>query len=346
MVFEIAATAGKIGIWLTILLSVTPVMVWIERRGCALIQDRKGPNRVGPLGLFQALADAIKLLFKEDIIPTKVDRPLYLLAPILAIVPALTTFSVIPFGPDLEIRGQTVSMLVADVDTGALLLLALASLGVYSLVMAGYSSNNKYSLIGSVRATAQMISYELALTLSVVAVLIPAGSLRLDDVVAYQQGTWMGVIPQWNIFPQAIGFFVFLVAAFAESNRLPFDLPEAESELVGGYHTEYSAMKFSLFFMGEYMSMATLAALGATLFLGGWSLPGVHFTGWWVLSALMGIGILIAKMGLFLLFFVWVRWTFPRFRFDQLLRLGWKVLLPLAVVNLIVIAALTVAGRL
>ena len=344
MVFELAATAGKIGIWLAILLSVTPVMVWIERRGCALIQDRKGPNRVGPLGLFQALADAVKLLFKEDIIPSEVDRPLYLLAPILALVPALTIFTVIPFGPDIKIGGQTVPLLVADVDTGALLLLALASLGVYSLVMAGYSSNNKYALLGSVRATAQMISYELALTLSVVAALLPAGSLRLDDVVAYQQGTWMGVIPQWNIFPQAIGFFVFLVAAFAETNRLPFDLPEAESELVAGYHTEYSSMKFALFFMGEYMSMATLAALGATLFLGGWYLPGLDFTGWWVTSAALGIGILIAKMALFLLFFVWVRWTFPRFRFDQLLRLGWKVLLPLAIVNLILISALTVAG--
>lgn len=342
--FELAATAGKIGIWVVILLNVTPVMVWIERRVCALIQDRKGPNRVGPLGLFQALADAVKLLFKEDIIPSEVDRPLYLLAPILALVPALTTFSVIPFGPDIEIGGRTVSLLVADVDTGALLLLALASLGVYSLVMAGYSSNNKYALIGSVRATAQMISYELALTLAVVAVLIPVGSLRLDDVVAYQQGTWMGIIPQWNIFPQAIGFFVFIIAAFAETNRLPFDLSEAESELVAGYHTEYSSMKFALFFMGEYMSMATLGALGATLFLGGWHLPGVDFTGWWVTSALLGMGILIAKTSLFLLFFVWVRWTFPRFRFDQLLRLGWKVLLPLAIVNLILISALTVAG--
>jgi NADH-quinone oxidoreductase subunit H len=342
--FELAATAGKIGIWLTILLSVTPVMVWIERRGCALIQDRKGPNRVGPLGLFQALADAVKLLFKEDIIPSEVDRPLYLLAPILALVPALTTFSVIPFGPDVEINGHTVSLLVANVDTGALLLLALASLGVYSLVMAGYSSNNKYSLLGSVRATAQMISYELALTLSVVGVLIPVGSLRLDDVVAYQQGTWLGFIPHWNIFPQAIGFLVFLIAAFAETNRLPFDLPEAESELVAGYHTEYSAMKFSLFFMGEYMSMATLAALGATLFMGGWSLPGIEYSGWWVTALLFGTGVLIGKMALFLLFFVWVRWTFPRFRFDQLLRLGWKVLLPLAVINLILVAALTLAG--
>jgi NADH-quinone oxidoreductase subunit H len=342
--FELWATLAKLAVWLVLLLSVTPIMAWVERRGSALIQDRSGPNRVGPLGLFQSLADAVKFFFKEDIVPLEADRFLYYLAPMLALIPALTTFVVIPFGPDVEIAGRTVSLLVADVDTGVLLLLALASLGVYSLVMAGYSSNNKYSLLGSIRASAQMISYELALTLAVVAVLVPAESLRLDDIVAYQQATWLGFIPRWNVLPQFIGFLVFLIASFAETNRLPFDLSEAESELVAGYHTEYSSMKFALFFMGEYMSMATLSALAATLYFGGWHLPGIDFSGFWLWAALKGLTILFAKVGLFLLLFVWVRWTFPRFRFDQLLRLGWKVLLPLAILNLVLVAAATLAG--
>ena len=223
-------------------------------------------------------------------------------------------------------------------------ILALASLGVYSLVMAGYSSNNKYSMLGAVRASAQLISYELALTLAVLAVLMPVGSFELNEVVRYQQGSFFGLLPRWNVIPQFIGFLVFVVAAFAETNRLPFDLPEAESELVAGYHTEYSSMKFALFFMGEYMGMATLSCLAATLYLGGWHLPGLSYSGpwWWV--AAQGMGVLVAKATLFLFFFVWVRWTFPRFRFDQLMRLGWKVLLPLSILNLIAVAALTVAG--
>ncbi len=345
MSFEFWATLVKMVVWIAVLLNVTPIMVWVERRGSALIQDRPGPNRVGPLGLFQALADAAKFIFKEDVIPSQVDRTLYLLAPLLALIPALTTYVVLPFGPPVTLHGHTVNLVVTTADTGVLLLLALASLGVYSLVMAGYSANNKYSLMGAVRASSQMISYELALTLSVVAVLMPVHSFRLDQVVAYQHhGTWLGFLPHWNVFPQIIGFVVFLVAAFAETNRLPFDLPEAESELVAGYHVEYSSMKFALFFMGEYMSMASLSALAATLFLGGWSLPGVAFTGpwWWV--AIEGLAILVAKMAVLLCIFVWVRWTFPRFRFDQLLRIGWKLLLPLAILNLVLVAAMTIGG--
>lgn len=344
MSFGIVATLGKMAVWLTVLLMTAPIMLWVERRGSALMQDRRGPNRVGPLGLFQGLADAVKFLFKEDIIPAGADRLLYLMAPMLALLPALTTFVVIPFGPEVEIGGRMVNLVVADVDTGVLLLLALASLGVYSLVMAGYSSANKYSLLGAVRASAQMISYELALTLSVVAVLIPVGSFRLDEVVAAQQGLWLGFVPQWNVLPQFIGFLVFLTASFAETNRLPFDLPEAESELVAGYHTEYSSMKFALFFMGEYMSMATLSALAATLYFGGWHLPGLDYSGPWAWAAIQGLAVLVAKIAVFMLFFVWVRWSFPRFRFDQLMRLGWKVLLPLAIANLVAVAALTVAG--
>jgi NADH-quinone oxidoreductase subunit H len=334
--FDLAATLVKLALFAFILVNIVPVMVWVERRGGALIQDRPGPNRLGPWGLFQAIADALKFIFKEDVTPAAADRPLYLMAPVLALLPALTTFVVIPFGPPLEIAGRTVELVVTDAATGVLLFLALASLGVYSLVVAGYASNNKYSLLGSIRASAQMISYELALTLSVVAVLLPVGSFNLSEVVAYQREHL------WFALPQALGFLVFVVAAFAETNRLPFDLPEAESELVAGYHTEYSAMRFASFFMAEYMSMTTLSALGVTLFLGGWSLPGVDLGGW--AGAVLGLGVLLAKVGLCLAVFVWVRWSFPRFRYDQLMRLGWKVLLPLSLANVVWAAAATLAG--
>jgi NADH-quinone oxidoreductase subunit H len=334
------ATFAKLGLYLAFFLGfIAPVMVWVERRGSALIQDRPGPNRLGPFGLLQPVADVFKFLFKEDLTPSSADRPLYLLAPILAVLPALSTFVVIPFGPPIEVDGTVIKLVVADVDAGVLLLLALASLGVYSLVIAGYASNNKYSLLGSIRASAQMVSYELALTLSVLAVLLPVGSFRLDDVVDYQRGF------VWNVIPQAIGFLVFLIAAFAETNRLPFDLPEAESELVAGFHTEYSAMRFAAFFMAEYVSMAVLSALCATLFFGGWSLPFVDPSGWvWWATALFGFSVLATKVLLFMFFFVWVRWTFPRFRYDQLMRLGWKVLLPLSLLNLVWVAAGTLGG--
>jgi NADH-quinone oxidoreductase subunit H len=333
---DLLATGLKLAVALGFLLNVVPVMVWVERRGSALMQDRPGPNRLGPLGLFQPLADALKFMFKEDVTPSAVDRPLYLMAPVIGLLPALTTFCVIPFGPDLTVGGHLIELVVAPAATGVLLFLALASLGVYSLVMAGYASNNKYSLLGSVRASAQMISYELALTLSVVAVVIPVSSFRLADVVAYQQ------THVWNFIPQLIGFVIFLIASFAETNRLPFDLPEAESELVAGFHTEYSAMRFATFFMSEYIAMTSLSALGVTLYFGGWSLPGVHVSGW--LGAVVGLGVLVAKIAFCLAVFVWVRWTMPRFRYDQLMRLGWKVLLPLAIVNLVGVAAATLAG--
>jgi NADH-quinone oxidoreductase subunit H len=333
---DLVATAVKMVVALGFLLTVVPVMVWVERRGSALIQDRPGPNRLGPLGLFQALADALKFFFKEDVTPAAADRPLYLMAPVLALLPALTTFAVIPFGPDLVVGGRTVPLVVANADTGVLLFLALASLGVYAMIVAGYASNNKFSLLGSIRASAQMISYELALTLSVVAVLLPVGSFHLSDIVAYQREH------VWNVLPQILGFLVFLVAAFAETNRLPFDLPEAESELVAGFHTEYSAMRFASFFMGEYIAMTSLSALGVTLWWGGWSLPGVDLQGW--AGAAVGLATLVGKVAIALAAYVWVRWTFPRFRYDQLMRLGWKVLLPLALVNLVAVAAMTLAG--
>jgi NADH-quinone oxidoreductase subunit H len=334
---DLVATLVKYGVMLLVFLNVAPIMLWVERRGAAFIQDRPGPNRVGPLGLLQPVADALKFMFKEDVTPAAADKPLYLMAPALALLPAFTTFVVIPFGPDLQTRRGTVPLVVANVDTGVLLFLALASLSVYSLVMAGYASNNKFSLLGSIRASAQLISYELALTLAVLAVILPVGSFRLGDVVAWQQ------VHLWNFIPQILGFLVFLVASFAETNRLPFDLPEAESELIAGFHTEYGSMRFALFFMSEYTNMAALSALGVTLYFGGWSLPGVDYPHNWI-GAALGLATLVAKMAICMLIFVWVRWTFPRFRYDQLMRLGWKVLLPLAILNLIVVAAMTLAG--
>lgn len=340
MVFDLTATALKMALYLgAVVGAIVPLMVWVERRASALMQDRPGPNRLGPLGLLQPLVDVFKFLFKEDVIPSAADKFLYLLAPVLALLPAMTTFVVIPLAPTVTVGDRVVEMVVAPAETGVLLFLAIGSLGVYALVMAGYASNNKYSLLGSIRASAQLISYELALTLSVVAVLFPVGSFYLNDVVLYQQAF------MWNAIPQIVGFLVFVIAAFAETNRLPFDLPEAESELVAGYHTEYSAMRFAIFFMSEYINMATLSALGATLYLGGWSLPGLDMSGWhWLPAVLVGFSILMAKVGLALFFFVWVRWTFPRFRYDQLMHLGWKVLLPLSIVNLIAVAAMTLAG--
>jgi len=335
---NLAATAAKMVVALGMLLTVVPVMVWVERRGSALMQDRPGPNRLGPFGLFQALADALKFFFKEDVTPTAVDRVMYLAAPVLVLLPALTTFSVIPFGPDLLWNGRRIPLLVADVDAGVLLFLALGSLGVYGLVMAGYGSNNKFSLLGSLRASAQLISYELALTLAVVAAILPVGSFRLPDVVAYQQAH------VWTVLPQILGFLVFLVASFAETNRLPFDLAEAESELIAGFHTEYSAMRFASFFMAEYIAMTSLSALGVTLYFGGWSLPGIHLGNGW-LGAVLGLLVLTAKIAVALAVFVWVRWTFPRFRYDQLMRLGWKVLLPIALVNFLLTAVLTLLGK-
>ncbi len=335
MTLEIWATLAKFAAWLVALMFViAPIMVWVERRGMALIQDRRGPNRVGPFGLLQPLADALKFIFKEEIVPTAADRTMYLLGPILALVPALTTFVVVPFAPDLLFRGHRLPMVVVDGEAGVLLFLSLSSLGVYSLVCSGYGSNNKYSQLGAIRASAQLISYELAMGMAILAVLLPVGSFKLGDVVAYQQAHG------WNVLWQLPGFLVFLVASFAETNRLPFDLPEAESELVSGYGTEYGSMKWALFFMGEYINMATLSALMATLYFGGWSpWPGVDFPNTW-LGVLAGAVVLATKVVFFMFFFVWVRFTFPRFRYDQLMRLGWKVLLPIALATLVAVAIL------
>ena len=344
---ELAVVGVKLAVGLAVLLTAVPIMVWVERRGSALIQDRLGPNRVGPFGLLQPVVDAVKLMTKENLLPQGVNRFLYLLAPAIALVVALSTFIAIPFGPDpgLELFGHEVDGLIVapDLNIGILYIFAIASLGVYSLVLAGWASSNKYSLMGGIRASAQNISYELAMTVSVVGVLMASGSLHLVDVVAAQSGTWLGFIPRWNVFPQLIGAITFMVAIFAETNRLPFDLPEAEAELVAGYHTEYSSMKFAAFFMSEYVHMVVGAALITVLFFGGWTLPLLPPPAGWP-GALVALGVFAVKVAFFLWFFVWVRWTLPRFRFDQLMALGWKVMVPLAVLNFLWVGVAMAVG--
>jgi NADH-quinone oxidoreductase subunit H len=327
-------TLLKIAVVFNAVMAVVTLLVWVERRVSAFIQDRLGPNRVGPYGLLQPLADAIKFIYKEDLIPGQVDRRVFIIAPALSLIPALITFAVIPFGGTLSIFGWEIPLVITDINIGVLYILALSSLGVYGVVLAGWSSNNKYSLLGGLRSSAQMISYELALGLSIVGVLLLTGSLSLREIVYAQYGLW-------NVVKQPLGFFIFLVAVFAETNRLPFDLPEAETELVAGYHTEYAGMKFAMFFMAEYANMVTASALVVTLFFGGWMIPFVSTpepSPWW-LSILEVLAFAI-KVAVLLFLFVWVRWTIPRFRYDQLMMLGWKVLLPLALLNIFVTAGI------
>jgi NADH-quinone oxidoreductase subunit H len=308
--------------------------VLAERRVSAFIQDRVGPNRVGPGGILQPFADVAKLVMKEDIVPRQANRFIHDLAPIISISIALSTFAIIPFGNTIELFGRHIKLMIADVDIGILYLLALTSIGVYGVSLAGWSSNNKYSLLGGLRSSAQLISYELSMGLSLIGVIMISGTLRLDQTVLQQTAYWWGIIPKWNIFLQPLGFITFMIASFAETNRLPFDLPEAEPELVGGYHTEYTGMKFGLFFLAEYANVITSSAVTVTLFFGGWHLP---FAEQWGLSPLMlslvQIFAFFAKVILLVLFFIIVRWTIPRFRYDQLMRIGWKVMLPMAIAN-------------
>jgi len=312
---------------LNVLLIAAAVLVWAERRVSAWMQDRLGPNRVGPQGLLQPLADLGKFIFKEDFDPGHVNRVMYLVAPVVALTPALITFAVIPYTGAYE-GGAWVSWAVADLNIGILYMLAITSLAVYGLALGGWSSNSKYALLGGVRSSAQMISYELSMGLAVVSVVLVTGSLRLGGIVSHQAET------TWLVFQQPIAFFIFLVSAYAETNRLPFDLPEAESELVAGYHTEYSAMKFAAFFLAEYVNMFVGSALVVTLFCGGWTLFGLEQLGWW-----MGLLIFGAKTLFFCFVFIWVRWTLPRFRYDQLMRLGWAWFIPVALGNVLLTAA-------
>jgi NADH-quinone oxidoreductase subunit H len=327
---ELLIPVVKIVVVLGVLLGVVAYTVLVERRVAAAIQNRMGPNRVGWNGLLQPLADVIKLVMKEDIVPKQANRFIHDLAPMISLAIALVTFAVIPFGDSITLFGETIKLQIASVNIGILFILAMTSLGVYGITLSGWSSNSKYSLLGGLRSSAQMLSYELAMGLSVIGVVMVAGSLELDRIVSAQHG-WM-----WNIILQPIGFITFVVASFAETNRHPFDLPEAEPELVGGYHTEYSGMKFGLFFLAEYTNMVTASAVITTLFLGGWQIPYIDLAGLpalWV--SILQVLAFCAKVYLLVLFFIIIRWTIPRFRYDQLMNLGWKVMLPLSIVNLL-----------
>ncbi|PYO71363.1 MAG: NADH-quinone oxidoreductase subunit NuoH [Gemmatimonadetes bacterium] len=339
MTFFLVTSIVKILVVFTAIMVGVALLTLAERRICAFMQDRLGPNRVGPQGLLQPAADGLKNLVKEETLPAESDKILFMLAPAISFVPALLTFAVIPFASPLPTRWGDVEMVVANLPVGFLYILAFGSLGVYGIVLAGWSSNNKYSLLGGLRASAQMISYEIALGMSTVAVLLLAGNVTLTEVVAKQSQSLL----TWNVFPLSLAYFIFLVAAFAETNRLPFDLPEAEGELIAGYHTEYSAMKFSMFYIAEYANMVTASALMATLFFGGYDIPFTHWDNvppWTPLKTALTLGAFGLKTGFFLFLYIWVRWTLPRFRYDQLMALGWKVMLPLALLYLTVIATL------
>ncbi len=303
----------------------------IERKVAGWFQDRHGPNRAGPWGLLQPLADGIKLFFKEEFMPTSADKFLYILGPSLTMFIALLTSATIPWGPDLVINGQTYALQVTDINIGILYIFAIVSIGVYGIMIGGWASNNKYALLGAVRASSQMISYELAMSLSIITIVMMTGSLSMRDIVAQQQGF------SWNIFFQPLGFLIFLICAFAETNRAPFDLPECETELVGGYHTEYSSMKLGFYLFAEYINMFISGAVMATLFLGGYHFPGLDKLG---LSpnvfAFVSFMVLFAKITFFGFIYMWIRWTLPRFRYDQLMKLGWKSLIPLAILNVVV----------
>jgi NADH-quinone oxidoreductase subunit H len=387
----IAVSLTKIVVLLFVLMTTLAYLVWFERKVAAHIQRRRGPYRVGPHGLLQPLADALKFLLKEDNTPAGADRVVYFLAPFLTMTLAITSIAVIPFGPGtIRLFGQATPLVVANVNVGLLVIFALTSVGVYGVALAGWSSDSKYSLLGGLRSSAQMVSYELALTLSVVGVLLLAGTFNLTEIVTAQSGYTWGFIPKWNLLnpalPQLLGFICYFVAAIAETNRLPFDLAEAESELVAGFHTEYSSFKFAMFFLGEYASMVTVAFLAVILFFGGWLspfpqagplawlsyLPATFLVASGVALAIHGlryrtalgkfslpllgialcvVGAIVARPGIItviqgpfwlllkvfmvLFVYVWVRWTLPRFRYDQLMSIGWKVLLPVSLANVV-----------
>lgn len=361
--FDWIAMGAKVGLVVFVMLQVVPMMVWIERRGSALMQNRLGPNRVGPLGLFQSLADVVKFVFKEDMVPAHCDKFYYTLAPAIVLIPAFMTFAVVPFGGDVTIGGRTIHLQVADLNVGLLYIFSIASLGVYGIIMAGWSSNNKYSLLGSLRSSAQMISYELSLGLSIVGIVMTFGTFNLREIAIGQAApltTFIPYFPKWGVFIQPLGFLIFLASTYAETNRLPFDLPEGESEIVAGYHLEFGSMRFALFFMAEYLNMVTASALVTTLFFGGYTFPGMSaaasalapYLGFlsvlgdpteWTL-ALLQVAAFSAKVGFFMWLFVWVRWTLPRFRYDQLMNLGWKVFLPLSLANIALTAVMIYLG--
>ena len=331
---EVVAQIVIILLAFVMLLNTAAIMVWVERKVCALIQQREGPTRVGPYGLFQPLADVIKLMMKEELRPKSADAILFTLAPIISCVAAFAAFAPVPFGAETTFFGlldRPVGLQVADINVGMLAVFAISSMGVYGIVLAGWSSNSKYSLLGALRSSAQMISYELSYGTALAGVVLIAGSLSLREVVNGQEGAWLGVLPKWYLFLQPVGFLIFMIAGIAETNRAPFDFPEAEQELVAGYFTEYSSMRFAMFYMAEYINMATVSAMATTLFLGGWHGPFLPPEYGWIWF--------LIKVGFLMFVYVWIRWTMPRYRYDQLMQFGWKWLLPASVVNLLVTAA-------
>jgi NADH-quinone oxidoreductase subunit H len=333
------ATLVKMLVVFTVYMVGVALLTLAERKISAWIQGRLGPNRVGPGGLLQPAADGLKNIMKEETYPEQAYMPIFVLAPAIAFIPALITWAVIPFGAPWDSPWGRIDMALAPLPIGFLYILAISSLGIYGIVLAGWASNNKYSFLGGLRSSAQMVSYEIAMGMSTVPVLLLAGNVALDDVIAQQAA--MG----WNVATLTLAFFIFMIAAFAETNRLPFDLPEAESELIAGYHSEYSAMKFSFFFIAEYANMVTASALMATLFFGGWDIPGswdnsAPHTG---LKTILTSLFFLSKILFFIFVFMWIRWTLPRFRYDQLMALGWKILLPLALAYIVVIASVVLA---
>ncbi|MEY4063915.1 MAG: hypothetical protein RIR26_123 [Pseudomonadota bacterium] len=351
----LVAAIGKIALALAIALQVAPIMVWVERRQAAFIQRRIGPNRVGLFGfklfgLGQPLADTIKLLFKEDFIPKQANKFFYVLAPIVPAVMGLLAIQGIPLGKEIIVAGHTINMQPVSINAGFLYLFAMSALGVYGVALAGWSSNNKYALLGGLRASAQMISYEIAMGLALLPMVILYGTLDLQSMIAAQSdGLILGFLPKWGVFMAPFSFVIFVITMFAETNRLPFDLAEGEAELVAGFLVEYGSMRWSLFFLGEYAMMFTLSALTTCVFLGGYEIPWLPHSqlvalltpifsaepATWV-AALIGLGVLITKVAIFMFLFVQARFTLPRFRYDQLMRVGWVYLLPIALVNLVV----------
>jgi NADH-quinone oxidoreductase subunit H len=335
MFIDILISAVKIFIVLNAILISVAYTVYAERRVSAFIQNRLGPNRVGPKGLLQPIADVLKLLMKEDIVPDKASKFVHTIAPMISIFVALCTIAVVPFGDTISLFGREIRLQITDVNIGILYILALTSLGVYGITLSGWSSNSKYALFGGLRSSAQMISYELSMGLSIIGVVLISGSLSLNGIVQAQYG-W-----HWNIILQPVGFLIFLISAFAETNRAPFDLPEAEPELVGGYHTEYSSMKFALFFLAEYANVIVSSTVTVTLYLGGWQFPYLQTFGlppFWM--SIIQVLTFVLKVCFMIFVFIWVRWSLPRFRYDQLMNLGWKILLPLAILNIIVTAGI------
>jgi NADH-quinone oxidoreductase subunit H len=319
-----------------VLLSVM-YLTLLERKVLAWVQVRLGPMRVGPQGLLQPLADVLKLLIKEDITPARSERWVFTLAPMLSLVPALIAFAVIPFGSDLTLFGHRVTLYIADINVGLLYLVSIASIGVYGIILAGYASNSKYPLLAGLRASAQLISYEIAVTMMLVSVVAMSGTLSMVGITEAQRNAGF-----WYVFVQPVAFVILFIGGLAETNRAPFDMPEAEQELVGGFHTEYSGMRFALFFLAEYINMIVVSAVTTTLFFGGYLRPFPNVEALWFLDYIPGWAWFLLKTFVFLYVFIWVRGTLPRYRYDQLMRLGWKVLIPLGIVNLVVTGALKV----